>query len=814
MAIIYSYPEGTPTVTDTVLGTIYDANGNTLGNPTRSFAIQDIINLIPPGAQGPTGATGPQGPTGQAGATGPSGSQGIPGPIGPAGLNWQGQWVSGGSYVLNDAVGYNGASWFCVLAISGGILSPPSDPTHWALLASQGAPGPQGPIGATGPGGALGPVGPAGPAGPAGTVGISSLNGLTDATQLFAVGTTGTDFNIVSSLNTHTFNVPNASLIARGFVSTVTQTFAGNKTFDNNVFVIGAFNLYDTTAAGYGFIGLNNNQFTVIGANSNQLFYADSVGIVQFNNGVNTQTLDFSGVTTRSYIFPNLDGTIALTSDIPAIGGFVPYTGATANLNMGSFLVQALEYKFFDPSYSVYGRLFLDSEEFRFMTTPTTTLATINYGQLLLQGISAYNATITYTTLTTNRTYALPNASGTIALTSNIPSLAGFVPYIGATQGLNLGAFNLTATSIIKAGGTAGQYLMADGSISTGPVLTGFVPYTGATGAVNLGSYDLTVNGLTAGRGGNNVATNTVFGVSAGINNISGQNNTYIGANAGEDNDGGTYNTAIGSSSLIFSTTGNSNTAVGLLALFNNTTGSFNTAIGANALSTNTVGIENIAIGTNAQTLNPNDNNSIIIGYSATGAGPNTVVLGNNLITTTRLRGAVQGLSFVKDTGTVYETLLANGSVSTNGTLYKATTTTYPIVSGSTQVYSAVIPGNIWADGDNFKINTVTTTTATSLANVITQYYINTNPTLVGATQIAQYSGPLGSLYYPMDRTYWVSSGNFYGRNFTNTTSSSSNASNSALNSTGIPLSFYIIVQITTTGTDLATLSSLQISKS
>ena len=41
----------------------------------------------------------------------------------------------------------------------------------------------------------------------------------------------GTDFNIVSSGSTHTFNIPDASGTARGFVSTGSQTFTGTKTF-------------------------------------------------------------------------------------------------------------------------------------------------------------------------------------------------------------------------------------------------------------------------------------------------------------------------------------------------------------------------------------------------------------------------------------------------------------------------------------------------------------------------------------------------------------------------------------------------------
>jgi hypothetical protein len=49
--------------------------------------------------------------------------------------------------------------------------------------------------------------------------GISALNGLTANTQYLAVGTSGTDFAISSSTDTHTFNLPTASASNRGALS-------------------------------------------------------------------------------------------------------------------------------------------------------------------------------------------------------------------------------------------------------------------------------------------------------------------------------------------------------------------------------------------------------------------------------------------------------------------------------------------------------------------------------------------------------------------------------------------------------------------
>ena len=56
--------------------------------------------------------------------------------------------------------------------------------------------------------------------------------------------------------------------------------------------------------------------------------------------------------------------------------------------------------------------------------------------------------------------------------------------------GIVITANGLTANAIIKSGGTANQFLKADGSVDS----SSYVPYTGATADLNLGSFDLTTD--------------------------------------------------------------------------------------------------------------------------------------------------------------------------------------------------------------------------------------------------------------------------------------------------------------------------------
>lgn len=65
--------------------------------------------------------------------------------------------------------------------------------------------------------------------------GITSINGDTTAAQLLTAGTGGTNFNIDSTTTpgTSVFNIPDASVTARGLITTASQTIIGQKQFNS-----------------------------------------------------------------------------------------------------------------------------------------------------------------------------------------------------------------------------------------------------------------------------------------------------------------------------------------------------------------------------------------------------------------------------------------------------------------------------------------------------------------------------------------------------------------------------------------------------
>lgn len=190
--------------------------------------LKKVVDYVDQETQAVTLTPGPQGPAGSAGPQGP---------VGPAGLNWQGLWDEDISYVEDDAVGYNGASYFCISPVTGiNNDTPDNDTISWALLASQGAVGPQGSTGATGSQGPIGPQGiqgvsgPTGATGPQGPQGIPGVGGVVSYTE-GNLNTTSSSFAQNPS-NTGTKIVDNFTRI---YVTNAVQNFIGFSNVGKNI---------------------------------------------------------------------------------------------------------------------------------------------------------------------------------------------------------------------------------------------------------------------------------------------------------------------------------------------------------------------------------------------------------------------------------------------------------------------------------------------------------------------------------------------------------------------------------------------------
>jgi hypothetical protein len=258
-----------------------------------------------------------------------------------------------------------------------------------------------------------------------------------------------------------------------------------------------------------------------------------------------------------------------------------------------------------------------------------------------------------------------------------------------------------------------------------------------------------TASGYRALRNNTTGFHNTAIGYQALRNNTTGNYNTAIGYRALLNNTTGIYNTANGYQALLFNTTGFRNTASGYYALrnnttgihntasgyyalFNNTTGNYNTANGYTALLNNTTGNYNtasgmyagryIANGNSNQTGNDSvflgydtranadgETNQIVIGYEAVGLGSNTVVLGNDSIVTTALKGDV-GIG----TTSPSEKLDVNGNIKLNNSLLSnqqntdVDTGTETVATVSSSTYDGAFFDYVIKNGTNLRAGTVT----------------------------------------------------------------------------------------------------------
>jgi hypothetical protein len=234
-----------------------------------------------------------------------------------------------------------------------------------------------------------------------------------------------------------------------------TQTITGSKTFS-------ATSLTLAPSSGGGTLNLKQDAFLGATNGYTSLTSSGSDFAIIAATGVSTSkqavfSLASLGSTLRTYTLPDASGTIALTSDIPILTGYVPYTGATGSVNLGAYLLTASGVD--SVGYTARGNGTLSG--YLIIKQGTTYLGNVvGYNSINanarkyvfisdVDGTNYKSAIFELSSLTNNtdRTYTLPDATGTIALTTDIPSITGLVPYTGATTNVDLGNFSATGNT-------------------------------------------------------------------------------------------------------------------------------------------------------------------------------------------------------------------------------------------------------------------------------------------------------------------------------------------------------------------------------
>jgi hypothetical protein len=241
-------------------------------------------------------------------------------------------------------------------------------------------------------------------------------------------------------------------------------------------------------------------------------------GITFPNASLQTTAFPPTGGTSSQYI--KGDGTLAT---FPSVTGFVPYIGANASVNLGIYSISGgvsafdtsqgntshfTYYQINDSTGSEIGKILLNGGEFQFYTDSSTVLMSTTYGQLNLRGADPVlpvvrTAQITYQTLTADRFYALPNASGTIALTSNTVASVGATSPITSSGGNTPIISTSMATNKLIGRSTVGVGVMEEITIGSGLSLSaGTLTASGASPLTTKGdlyTYNTTNTRLPVG---------------------------------------------------------------------------------------------------------------------------------------------------------------------------------------------------------------------------------------------------------------------------------------------------------------------------
>jgi hypothetical protein len=297
-----------------------------------------------------------------------------------------------------------------------------------------------------------------------------TIIGTLNATTLVKNGGTSSQFLKADGSVDSNIYLTSASL--SGYVATTgDQTIAGLKTFsgfalfDHNIFIkqgtdtsfLSGYNVIDASSTGI-FIGLPNTY----GAN-----------------------LVLSGLTTqRNFTFPDAAGTIALTSDIPSLAGYVATTGDQSISGNKTFTT------------AVLANLLKFNESGGFNNVPGyTQIGGTADNFIFINGAGTKQAQFIYNSGGGNN-YTLPTGNGTLALTSDLHNAVT----IGTANGLSLSTqvLSLALASTTTTGALSSTDWNTFNNKASTASLANYLPLSGGTISTSSSSDALrVVNGGT-----------------------------------------------------------------------------------------------------------------------------------------------------------------------------------------------------------------------------------------------------------------------------------------------------------------------------
>ena len=260
-------------------------------------------------------------------------------------------------------------------------------------------------------------------------------------------------------------NLPTAGFKGRMFIST--DTFAFYRDTGTGWDLIGGPGTGTLTGSGVaGQVSYFNGTQTITG--NNNLFWDNTNARLGINTNTPGTSLDIHGI---ANVLLQLNNTTTANSNIAfqnqnvtkwRIGNVYNGTANSFDIFNVTTTSNALSIDNTTNSFSLNGAgiysgtISLKQNGSIAAGVGYTTLSSSSAGQLVIYfgDANLYAATILNTSLTASRSYTLPNATGTLALTSNLSS---YVPYTGATTNVDLGNNALISGAYININGAAGS---------------------------------------------------------------------------------------------------------------------------------------------------------------------------------------------------------------------------------------------------------------------------------------------------------------------------------------------------------------------